>query len=128
MKTRHEFINNMQLFVGLLLLAFIAVAAVAAVIYGLLGYAGPQAHRIIATVLVMILPAAYWLGRREGKAHSDGFDHGVKAKVAAQTRSTAAPSAMPQTARPGLAPTWQDILPAPVDIQIKQADSDVVIL
>lgn len=121
MKTKNEFVNDLQRFLGLFILALLGISAVSAILYGLLGYFDGQAHRLIAVALLMLLPVAYWLGRRESRAHRDGVERGIGLKVAAQTRPA------PQPTRP-LPPAWQDVLPATVDIQIKQPDSDVVIL
>jgi hypothetical protein len=125
----NQFVNDMGKFVVLFVLAVAGLLAIGLLLYGLLGYIddtpdNPQ--RVLAALLIMSLPVAYLVGRREGQAHSAGVDRGINIKVGAQRQTAPAKAVTPP---PGAQPSWQSLVPAPVDIRIQQAhDDDVVVL
>lgn len=126
----NQFVNDMGKFVGLFVLAVAGLLAIGLLLYGLLGYiddAADNPHRVLAALLIMSLPVAYLVGRREGQAHSAGVDRGINIKVGAQRQ--AAPTKVVTPPPAGAQPSWQSLVPAPVDIRIQQAhDDDVVVL
>ena len=124
---KNQYLNELSRFVGIFILIVAGLAAIGLVLYGLLGYFGEahSLHRLIATGLIMLLPVAYWLGHREGRAHREGIERGIALKVGAQRQTAPAKIIAP----PPQQPTWQSIVPPPVDIRIQQAhDDDVVVL
>lgn len=125
----NKYLNEMTRFIGIFIMIIIALLAIAALIYGLLGYIddtpdNPQ--RIVATLLLILLPIAYLLGRREGKAHREGVERGVNIKIGAARPPAPARIITPS---PAGVPQWQSIVPPSVDINIKQSrEDDVVVL
>jgi hypothetical protein len=128
-------LDEMWRFMGIFIAVLIALAVIALLIYGLIGYIDDtpgNPHRLLATLLTMLLPVAYIVGRREGKAHREGVERGIGLKVSAQRPAAAAPKPGLSGAPPGAAsasPRWQGVVPPDVDIKVRQAkDDDVIVL
>jgi hypothetical protein len=126
---KNQFVNDMGKFVGLFVLALVGLVAIGLLLYGLLGYIddAQNPHRVLSVLLIMSLPVAYIVGRREGQAHSAGVDRGINIKIGAQRQP--APAKVIAPAPAGAQPSWQSLVPPPVDIRIQQAhDDDLVML
>jgi hypothetical protein len=106
--------NEIARFVGMFVLGALFLIGVILLVYGVLGNLTDTGRHILATALIFLIPIAYVLGLREGKAHRSGLERGIDLKLGARERAQARPSpAQPMTGTSTPARSWDELLPRP---------------
>ena len=109
-----EITNEIARFVGMVVLGVGCLIGVVLLVYGVLGNLSDTGRHMLATALIFLIPIAYVLGLREGKAHRSGLERGIDIKLGARERAQARPSvAQPVTPPSAPAREWDQLLPRP---------------
>jgi hypothetical protein len=114
MKKNSDLFDEIFRFVGMFIAGTVVLLLVSGIIFGLLGYIDDKPnnpHRILATLLILLLFVAYWLGHREGKAHRAGMERGIDLKVNALQRPRQVLSMRPADPTPSPAEHYNALLP-----------------